>query len=266
MINDPYLGANDDPESHGDFLLKPHRLYVVSPYYADSDGKFIPELPGFGPCHHWDQRPCNLCIDHYRHRKTGPGFPILVIRCTTHKKGFTIYPPGYAPYGRQLLAPVGPDGNLITKKSGAQRFKETYFDAALDAANHCFWPCESTLNSLAPRYSTQKRHLSRAGLLLGIQPGLHPRLREEVAQMLAVPGQRLHDSAAFMAAHPDCQSQGKAICMVLDSLQPSPFLFDRLADAGCGVCLWPPLNRWDPQGKIFRLSPYRCIRTRASPR
>ena len=144
-----------------------------SPYYADSDGKLIPELPDWGPCHNWDQRPCNLGIDHYRDRKTGPCFPILVIRCSTHKKGFTIYPPGYVPYGRQQLAPVAPDGHLITEKSGAQLFRGTYFDAALDAAVGHFWPCESTTGSLSARYCTQKRHLSRALLLLGIQPGLH---------------------------------------------------------------------------------------------
>jgi hypothetical protein len=155
---------------------------------------------------------------------------------------------------------------LITEKRGAQRFRGTYFDAALDAANHYFWPCESTLNSLRPRFSTQKRHLSRAGLLLGIQSGLHQRFREEMAQILVVPAQRLYDSAALMAAHPDCQSQGRAICMVLDSLQSSSLVFDRLADAGAEVCLWAPLNRWDPQLNIFRLSAYRSMRTRASPR
>jgi hypothetical protein len=266
MNNDQHFDAKDNPESIHHFLKKQNRLYVVSPYYANSDGKLIPELPDLGPCHNWDQRRCNLGIDHYRDRKTGPCFPILVIHCSTHNKGFTIYPPGHTPYGRDSLAPVGLDGDLITENRGAQRFTGTYFDAALDAANHCFWPCESTFNSLTPRFSTQKRHLSRAGLLLGIQAGLHQRLREEMAQILAVPAQRLHDSAALMAAHPDCQSQGQAICMVLDSLQSSSSVFDRLADAAAEVCLWAPLNRWDPQKKIFRLSAYRSMRTRASPR
>lgn len=266
MTNDEHFDAKDDPESNRDFLIKQNRLYVVSPYYADGNGKLIPELPELGPCHNWDQRQCHLGIDHYRDRKTGPCFPILVIHCSTHNKGFTIYPPGYTPYGRYPLAPVGPDGELITEKRGAQRFRGTYFDAALDAANHCLWPCESTFNSLTPRFSTQKRHLTCAGLLLGIQAGLHQRLREEMAQILAVPAQRLHDSAALMAAHPDCQSQGQAICKVLDSLQSSSLVFDRLTDAGAQVCIWPPLNRWDPQLNIFRLSAYRSMRTRASPR
>jgi hypothetical protein len=266
MTNYEFFDTKDDPESNRDLLYRENRLYVVSPYYADSDGKLIAELPDLGPCHNWDQRPCNLGIDHYRDRKTGPCFPILVIHCSTHNKGFTVYPPGYTPYGRCSLAPVGPDGELITEKRDAQRFRGTYFDAALDAANHCFWPCESTLNSLTARFCTQKRHLSRAGLLLGIQAGLHQRLREEMAQILAVPAQRLHDSAALMAAHPDCQNQGQAICMVLDSLQSSSCVFDRLADAGAQVCLWAPFNRWDSKLKTFRLSAYRSMRTRASPR
>ena len=189
-----------------------------------------------------------------------------MIRCSTHKKGFTIYPPGYVPYGRQQLAPVAPDGHLITEKSGAQLFRGTYFDAALDAAVGHFWPCESTTGSLSARYCTQKRHLSRALLLLGIQPGLHERLREEASQILALPGQLLHDSAALIQAHPNYKNQGKAICHVLNALEPSTSLFERLADAGASVCLWPALELWDPQRKILRLSPYRSIRTRASPR
>ncbi len=266
MTNDQHLGGKDDPDSKRDFLINQNRVYVVCAYYADSHGKLVAELPGFGPCHHWDQRPCKLCIDHYRARKTGPCFPILVIRCSTHKKGFTIYPPGYVPHGRQQLAPVAPDGHLITEKSGAQLFTGTYFDAALDAAVGHFWPCESTTGSLSARYCTQKRHLSRALLLLGIQPGLHQRLREETAHILAMPGQLLHDSAALIQTHPNYQNQGKAICHVLNALEPSTSLFERLADVGAGVCLWPALELWDSQRKIFRLSPYRSIRTRASPR
>jgi hypothetical protein len=266
MANDQHLGGQDDPESKGDFLINQNRVYVVSAYYANSYGKLVPELPDFGPCHNWDQRPCNLGIDHYRDRKTGPCFPILVIRCSTHKKGFTIYPQGYVPYGRQQLAPVAPDGHLIIEKSGAQLFRGTYFDAALDASVGHFWPCESTTGSLSARYCTQKRHLSRALLLLGIQPGLHWRLREETAQILAVSGQLLHDSVTRIQAHPSYQNQGQAICHVLNALEPSTSLFERLAEVGAGVCLWPALELWDPQRKIFRLSPYRSIRTRASPR
>ena len=83
MTNDEHFDAEDDPESNRDFLFKQNRLYVVSPYYADGDGKLIPELPELGPCHNWDQRPCHLGIDHYRDRKTGPCFPILVIHCSS---------------------------------------------------------------------------------------------------------------------------------------------------------------------------------------
>jgi hypothetical protein len=266
MTIDEHMGGKDDLESKRDFSVRENRVYVVSAYHADNEGNLIPELPDLGPCHHWDQRPCKLGIDHYRDRKSGPGFPISVIRCRTHQKGFTIYPPGFVPYARQPLTPVAPDGHLTTATSGAPLFTGTYFDAALDAAAGRFWPRESTSDSLSARYGTQKRHLSRALLLLGIQPGLHARLREEAAQILAVPGQLLHDSAALIQAHPNYHNQGKAICHVLDVLKPSASLFERLADAGAGVCLWPALQLWDPRQKILRLSPFRPIRTRASPR
>ena len=56
------------------------RLYVISPYYPDYTGKLLPDLPTIGPCQEWDDRACRICIDHDRDRKTGPGFPIRVVR------------------------------------------------------------------------------------------------------------------------------------------------------------------------------------------
>jgi len=57
-----------------------NRLYVISPYYPDDTGRLLPELPTTGPCHEWDGRACRICVDHERDRKTGPGFPIRVVR------------------------------------------------------------------------------------------------------------------------------------------------------------------------------------------
>ncbi len=56
------------------------RLYVVSPYFADDSGRLLPEMPSAGPCQQWDDRACEICVNHDRDRKTGPGFPIRVVR------------------------------------------------------------------------------------------------------------------------------------------------------------------------------------------
>jgi hypothetical protein len=241
------------------------RIYVISPYFPDNAGRLLPELPTVGPCRDWNEQACHICFDHDRDRKTGPDFPLHIARCVTHKKGFTIYPPGYVPYGRQRLAPVAPDGSLAANTRGAQSFADTCFDAALDAAQQRAWPHESIEGNLMPRFPAQMRHLTHCSLLLGIQPGLHRQLREEIAQILCVGGQRLYDSATRIETQPGYFGLGKAICSVLDALEPTTSLFERLAEAGAGICLWPTPQLWDPQLKTLRRSQFHRIRTRSPP-
>ena len=57
---------------------------------------------------------CSLSIDHYRDRKTGPGFPLAVVGCRRHPIcRFTLYPPGHIPYGRQAVVSCSPLGPLL---------------------------------------------------------------------------------------------------------------------------------------------------------
>ena len=116
------------------------------------------------------------------------------MRCNTHDIGFTIYPPGYYPYSRHTLAPVDIEGNRITKAyDKTSLFSGTVFEAAIDAAAGIQWQIESNDGLLKPRFSTQLRHIQRAAILLGIAPDTKPYLREEIAQILSVPGQILKD-------------------------------------------------------------------------
>ena len=231
---------------------KKERMYVISEYNFDDKGKLRPEVPDYGPCHVWDHCPCKIVAQFFRDRETGPCFPLLIVKCETHGKAFTIYPPGHFPHGRQLLAPVAPDGDSITKKHGPERFEGTLFEAALDAARGRYWLRESEENSLTPRRVTQHRHLSRTALMLGVQPGLHERLREEISGILGLPGQVYYDNRMIVNERPDARRLGKAIRNLLNELEDSPSIFDRLAEVGANVCLWPPPNRWDPRHKRFR--------------
>jgi hypothetical protein len=242
-----------------------NRFYVVSPYHPDTDGDFIPDIPSHGPCRERDGRECKLCIDHFRERKQGPGPNLCVMRCGTHKKGFTIYPPGWVPYGRKALAPVALDGGAISNGDGARRFAGTCFDAALDAADRRAWPRQSDSGSVDPRFSTQTRHLRRSSLLLGIHPSFDQRVREQTAQILDVPGQLLCDAAALIERQPGYHGSGRACRDILESIPASNSIFESLAEAGAVVRLWPSPRLWDRRRGGLRRTVFRGIETPVEP-
>ncbi len=226
------------------------RHFVVTPYEPVGD-KLLPQLPDTCPLEAQDGQPCRLFRDHFRERKTGPRFALCVMRCRTHEIGFTLYPPGYTPWGRKAW---GPDGIVAKAGDGAERFRNTYFDAALDAAEGVFWPREKTLDSDfgQPSDLTQECHLHRAIRLLGVTQA--PSIREVFAQLLCIPGQTLHDAAGIVGQSPNLADLGRAVCRVLEVLPCTlTWVFEHLAIGGAAVGLWPPLHVWRPS--LRRLLP-----------
>ena len=242
--NDKIGGAIEDCHKS---QTKSSRTFVVAPYLPDSEGQLIAQRPHVGPCAEHDAQPCRLCLNHERARTTGPCFALTVLRCRTHKIAFTVYPPGHVPYGRVALAPVAPDGTgLITAQSGANRFEQTLFAAALDAADHQAWPQSAEDGYLIARFPTQMRRLVRACRLLGVEPALEAEAREGLGSILAVAGQHLHDGSRRIEQQPGYHSRGKAVVGVLEALRWAGIsLFDRLAACGAQVGLWPVLQRWE---------------------
>lgn len=241
----------------------PSAAYVISPYFIDSEGKAIPNLPQ--NCPFCDGQSCKIVVDHLRERKTGPPFPLYVVRCEEHKVGFTLYPPGYYPYSRHTLAPVDSEGNRLTSSDDdISLFAGTLFEAATDAADGTLWASESEENSLIPRFSTQIRHLQRATLLLGIVPDIEQYLREETAQLLRIPGQLLSDITSQINL-PTCgyQCLGREICNILQYIPPET-LFERLAEAGAGAGLWS--SPFFLNNNMLKPSSFRRVRTRGSPK
>ena len=201
-----------------------------------------------------------------RERRTGPRIALMVVRCVTYKRSFTVYPPGYRPYGRRRLAPVALDGSSLLaeparESSGGEivldgdtpqtepadevgcdeiacasvrGFDGTVFAAALDAARGRLWPC--SWQQPEPEghstfwYSTQARHTREASRLLG--------LTSETSA----------DKRAVLAALP-----------------ASGCLVDRLAEAGHVAGLWGEPWRWDPRHRVLRPRPFRPLGTRAPP-
>ena len=238
------------------------RYFVVTPYEKAGD-QLLPQLPDTCPRGVEDGQACRLFTDHFRARKTGPRFALGVMRCRTHEIGFTLYPPGYPPWGRKPWVREGVVAKVEDDlEDNAERFRNTYFDAALEAAQRVFWPREKTIDSdfATPSDLTQECHLSRAIRLLGINQ--EPSLREVFAQLLYIPGQILHDAARIIGQQPHLADLGRAVCTVLAAI-PSTLtrVFESLAIGGATVGLWPPLHVWCP--KLHRLLPrvFPCGRT-----
>lgn len=249
-------------KNHGQ---KGRRAFVVSPYTINNEGSLSPVLPDVCPLHTTDGHTCKIKINHRRERKTGPSFSLFVILCREHNKGFTLYPPGYYPFSRHTLAPVAPDGCQLAERTDNHRFSGTIFDAALDAEAGLAWCQESSINSLTPRFTTQTRHLERAVQLFGIGSGNNAPQREEVAQIMMIPGQLLHDSTAALNDVSGIKAKGTAISTILNQIPVTATLFERLSEIGAGAGLWPTPLFCDPTRRSLHPTPFRAIRTRGSP-
>lgn len=239
---------------------------MISCYSLDSkEGSPAPVLPTVCPLHSTDDRCCRIRNSHRRVRKTGPDFPLFVVVCKEHNIGFTLYPPAYYPYSRHTLAPVSPDGSLLAEETENHRFTGTLFDAPIDAAAGNVWCRESTENSLTPRRTTQNRHLERIAELFGIGGKGQARQREEVSQILMVPGQLLHDCSTSLSVTSAIKLKGAIIAGILDQLPFVTTIFQRLAEVGAVAGLWPSPVFCNPRDRRLHPTPFRSIRTRGAP-
>ena len=161
------------------------RPFIVTPYRVE-DGVLVPVVPdrciagepGIG---------CWIVLDHWRDRKSGPCFPLAVMRCAVHEVAFTLYPCGHVPYGTAAVAPVGPAGEELDPGVC------TMFEAASDAAGGRAWSRETPRDEqgrlLEPPegwWSTQGRRIELATRIVGVAPEVGDRDRERIAEVLGV--------------------------------------------------------------------------------
>jgi len=240
--------------------------FLVTTYVPDEQGRLVAKVPERCPAAKTGE-PCQLRVDHCRERKTGPCFPLAVMRCSTHQVAFTVYPPGHYPYGRVAVAPVAPGGELLREgdadvtetsdaagdaASRALDWVLTVFGAAQDAAEGHAWPRESP-----SRWRTQGRWLQLGARLLGIDPVANnaedePHYREQIAETLGVPALRLRDGAQRYRLSRGYRERGRAVLKVLQQLPTPRSLAERLLAAGAIAGLWGRPSRWDPGGRTLR--------------
>jgi hypothetical protein len=152
---------------------------VVTVYESVECGRFRPILPGHCPFG-GDGEGCRVGAHGRRERQQGPEFALVVAVCHAHRRYFTLYPPGWTPWGRIA----------VQEPSAADSWKTTMFAAALDAAAGRLWPVES-LGALGCA-KTQGRWIHRCGQWLGIAGSVSE--LERAAGAVGIPLAALRDA------------------------------------------------------------------------
>ena len=233
------------------------------------------DIPRDGPCRGLNGLDCRVVFDHSRSRKTGPGHCLIVVRCQTHGCGFTLYPPGYTPYSREMLhsdiLPDQPDHASRTPESTTDpchdHFAGTWFQAGLDAAMGTAWLRENdTEGPLGGKiWRTQTRRLTAMTVLLGVDPALPEERRELIASGLDVGLLVLNDARAMITDKPGYRSRGQAVVTVLEAIIERPCITERLLRAGYLAGLWGTPLSVKKDGGMLRSPPFRPRESRSPP-
>lgn len=237
---------------------------MITPYREQPDGRLEPDIPSTGPCGATEDGACRLARNHIRKRKTGPRFPLTVMRCRPHRRGFTLYPPGHVPYGREAIAPVSCDGGKVHSEPDSEPWSATVFEVALDAEEGKPWVREAS-GGAERWWSTQGRRLERLVRWFALEPATGARQQQAIADVLVVALLLLIEQAQQIARRPGYRSRGSAVCAILAALTTAPVVADRLAAAGYLAGLWGRPHRWDAGSGVLRSLPYRLPETRAPP-
>ncbi len=186
-----------------------------------------------------------------------------MLRCRTHGCAFTLYPPGYAPYRRQPVMRVAPDGKPIHGEGDRQRtdFAQTVFEAALDARQGRQWARQSDSFHDPPErwWGTQGRHLTLAARLVGIARDLSDRARSSIAAVLSVGHLQLRESSHAVGY----RAIGHAVCGVLERMRGAAWRARQLLVCGCLADLWGEPLYWDAPRQVLERSPFPAAGTDA---
>jgi len=212
---------------------------------------------------------CQVTLHHWRDRKTGPAFPVAVLRCATHGRAFTVYPLGHFPYGRSSLAPVAPDGEVLwTHDDGTGprlAWEHTVFapSFALVAAAAAPPPdSPGPPQPVDPWWMTEECEGTQAARVLGLDGEVAVRTAEAIAEQLQIPRLVLLDAEHQYRAARGPVARAQIVVGVLARLPADRCVLDRLLGAGALAGAWRSPERWDlgPLGPRRKLFPGRGAR------
>lgn len=216
---------------------------MTTPYVVSERGTAA-ALPVRGPCWKYE-RPCVIGLHQRRRRKTGPPWGwVAVLRCSTHKSAFTVYPAGHVPFGREPFVVLAPDGCEVTPSERGE--PGGFMAAAKDARDGNRWPREEAPGAVR---STQRRHVRAAATLLGLVVGgeTTPALSAGVLQL---PEGKLVETARELVSSRDLAAWGREVSTLVATLvrRGGRWLMDRLAVLGHLARWWGRPWRWVPRG------------------
>lgn len=222
------------------------RAFIVMAYIANALGVPRPAKPSKCPFAGDGDAACTIQIERWRPRICGIGFLLAGMRCLFHHRSFTIYPPGWAPYARQRLAPVDHSGYAIEQERGPTPWSDTVFAASLDASNNHLWPEEVHLGPsredglMARSRRTQRRHIAGAIRLFGLNISATLRDREVVDHLIHVGLSRLEAGAKKIREGPSLIEQGVEGVRVLEQLPTIRLMMTGLLTLGVNQGYWGP--------------------------
>ncbi len=232
--------------------------FIITPYQPDEHGVLRPSVPDRCRGVPDDGPPCDLRVHHWRERKTGPEFPLLVMECRTHGVAFTLYPPGHVPYGRCPVAPVDLQGRPLCTadehgREATLSWEQTLFGAALDGAHRKAWPRRNGLPEQQGCWRTQGRRIRQLGQIVGlVDAGDNPMLGP-----LGVSALGLREARAAYAQAKGYKDRGRAVGTIAMELQrASCDVLDLVLAAGFASGRWGHPLRWDArQGQLRPVVP-----------
>ena len=206
-------------------------------------------------CPWWEEGfdECDVKDKGWRERSTGPCHPLAKAKCY-HGPGYTLYPPGHFPHGRDPVAPMRASGEIVLVGAGAGDESEspgglawwrTLFAGALDAARGVSWSRESPADD-PRRRRTQRRHIALAATLLGLAADLDEEISQRIASFLGVAWLVLCERRSAYQSAPTYVGRGAAVVAALELVPVDRALGHRLLMAGFIGGLWGRPERWDP--------------------
>lgn len=220
-------------------------------------------------------------VHHRRERKTGPAHPVVVAECLTHGVAFTLYPPGFVPYGRAAIVPVDDEGELVRsgepsdgmaegepegEQAGSDKSEDdtdadredepltasltaplawelTLFRAAQDGARGEPWPRSGAEVGACGSWRTQGRRIVMAAELLGL---VGQRQASALIGPFGISALAHRDASAAYHQAAGYQSRARAVVVPLAELgRAGCRLLDPVLAAGFAAGLWGRAWRWN---------------------